>query len=96
MTDYIRFEHATTASNVSAGEQARWLPRHLATGLLFPANDFWVFDGRRAQFNYFSGRGEFLTTRLSPDAVIATQCAVAFEAAWERAVPHETYDPVQH
>jgi hypothetical protein len=53
VSDYIKFEHATTPSSIAAGEQIRWLPRHLATGLLFPANDFWVFDGRQAQFNYF-------------------------------------------
>ena len=94
VTDYIRFEHATTASNVTAGEQIRWLPRHLATGLLLPANDFWVFDGRQAQFNYFSGRGEFLVTRLAPDPAIARQCTAAFEAAWERAVAHQEYELV--
>lgn len=94
VSDYIRFEHATTASNVAAGEQIRWLPRHLATGLLLPANDFWVFDGQRAQFNYFSGGGEFLQTRLSPDPAIAAQCAAAFEAVWERAVPHQDYELV--
>jgi hypothetical protein len=51
-----------------------------------------VFDGRQAQFNYFSGRGEFLDARLSPDPAIASQCAAAFEAAWERAIPHWEYD----
>ena len=94
VTDYIRFEHATTASSITAGEQIRWLPRHLATGLLLPTNDFWVFDGRQAQFNYSSGRGELLLTRLSPDPAIAAQCAAAFEAAWERAVPHQEYELV--
>lgn len=91
VTDYIKFEYATAGSNVSAGEQVRWLPRHLATGLLLPANDCWVFDGRRAQFNYFSGPGEFLDTRLSDDPAIAKQCAAAFEAVWERAIPHAEY-----
>jgi hypothetical protein len=91
VTDYIRFEHATTASNVAAGEKIRWLPRPLATGLLLPANDFWVFDGRQAQFNYFSGTGAFLDTRLAPDPALARQCAEAFEEAWERAVPHQEY-----
>jgi hypothetical protein len=43
VTDYIRFEHATTGSNLVVGEDVRWLPRHLATGLLLPANDYWVF-----------------------------------------------------
>ncbi len=36
VSDYIRFEHATTASNVTAGERIRWLPRQSATGLLLP------------------------------------------------------------
>jgi hypothetical protein len=91
VTDYIRFEHATTGSNLSAGEDVRWLPRHLATGLLLPANDCWVFDGQRAQFNYFSGSGEFLDTRLSDDPAIVKQCAAAFDAVWERAIPHQEY-----
>jgi hypothetical protein len=93
VTDYIRFEYATAGSNIEAGEQIRWLPRHLATGLLLPANDYWVFDGQQAQFNYFSGPGEFLDTRLSDDPAIASQCAAAFEAVWERAVPHADYRP---
>lgn len=91
VTDYIRFEHATTASNVAAGEEAGWLPRHLATGLLLPANDYWVFDNRQAQFNFFSGPGEFLDTRLVTDEAISDQCAAAFEAVWERAIPHQDY-----
>jgi len=93
VTDYIRFEYATAASNILAGEQIRWLPRHLATGLLLPANDYWVFDSRRAQFNYFSGPGEFLDTRLSDDPPVADQCAAAFDAVWQRAVPHADYRP---
>jgi hypothetical protein len=91
VTDYIRFEHATTSSNVAAGEEVRWLPRHLATGLLLPASDCWVFDGQRAQFNYFSGPGEFLDTRLCDDPAIVKHCAAAFEAVWERAIPHADY-----
>ena len=91
VTDYIRFEHATTGASVAVGEDIRWLPRHLATGLLLPANDYWVFDGQRARFNYFSGPGEFLDTRLSDDPAIIEQCAAAFEAVWERAIPHQDY-----
>jgi hypothetical protein len=92
VTDYIRFEYATTGSNVAAGEDVRWLPRHLATGLLLPANDCWVFDSLRAQFNYFSGPGEFLDTRLCDDPAMVKQCAVAFDAVWERAIPHQEYE----
>ena len=48
---YIRFEHATTGSNIDAGEQVRWLPRRRAADLLLPGCDCWVFDGRRVLFN---------------------------------------------
>jgi hypothetical protein len=91
VTDYIRFEHATTAASIGAGEQVRWLPRHLATGLMLPANDFWVFDGTRAQFNYFSGPGEFIGTRLSTVSETARQCAAAFDLVWQRAIPHQEF-----
>ncbi|HET9897554.1 MAG TPA: hypothetical protein VFQ44_21690 [Streptosporangiaceae bacterium] len=91
VSDYIRFEHATTDSNAVAGEDIRWLPRHLATGLLLSANDYGVFDGQRALFNYFSGPGKFLGARPSDDPEIVKQCAAAFEAVWDRAIPHKDY-----
>jgi len=91
VSDYVRFEHATTDSNIGAGEQIRWLPRRLASGLLLPGNDYWVFDGQRAQFNYFSGAGDFLATRLCDNPDVVRQCTAAFEAVWKRAVPHEEY-----
>ena len=90
-TDYVAFEHATTGSNVAAGEQVRWLPRRAACGLLLPANDYWVFDTRLVRFAFFSGDGQFLATELCNDPVIAEQCTAAFEAVWERAVPHGKY-----
>lgn len=93
VTDYIRFEYDTTDSNTVAGEQVRWLPRHLATGLLLPANDCWILDGRRVQFNYFSGPGEFLNTRLCDDSAIVDDCARAFDGAWDRAIAHQDYRP---
>ena len=53
LADYIRFEHALTASvNVAAGEQVRWLPRRQASDLCLPGNDFWVFDGRMVRLSH--------------------------------------------
>jgi len=88
-----RIEHATTGSNVAAGEQVRWLPRRAACGLLLPASDYWVFDTRLVRFAFFSGDGQFLATELCNDPVIAEQCTATFEAVWERAVPHGKYQP---
>lgn len=91
VTDYIRFEHATTESNIDAGEQVRWLPRRQAADLLLPGCDCWVFDGRRVLFNFFDGPGEWAGAAVCDDAAVAARHAAAFAAAWERGVPHADY-----
>lgn len=94
LTPYIRFEHSVTAStNVAAGEDVRWLPRKLARELPIPANDFWVLDGRLVRFGYFGGDGSFGEYELCDDPAVARACAEAFEAVWERAIPHAQYRP---
>ncbi len=91
---FIRFEYEITATvNVAAGEQVRWLPRRRASDLCLPGNDFWVFDNRLVLFGYFAGDGEFLEHELTDDPVVVKLCATAFEAVWERAVPHAEYRP---
>jgi hypothetical protein len=37
--------------------------------------------------------GDFLGDELTDDPAIARACAGAFEAVWERAVPHDEYRP---
>lgn len=93
VTDYIRYEHAGTVVNVAAGEQVRWLPRQRAVDLMLPGADLWIFDGARVLFNHFTGAGEWadpdMELRTEPD--IVKQCSDAFEAIWDRAVPHDQY-----
>ena len=44
------------------------------------------------QFNYFSGDGDFARrAELSDDLALVKQCAAAFDAVWERAIPHPEY-----
>src|SRR3954447_21275545 len=78
VSEYIRFEHAVTFNNIEAGEQVRWLPRHRASDLALPGNDFWLFDDRLVLFNHFTGEGEARDPELtdSPDAV--KLCGSAF------------------
>ncbi|MFG3287852.1 DUF6879 family protein [Streptomyces sp. NPDC048179] len=94
VTDYIRYEHAGTAVNVQAGEQVRWLPRGQAADLLLPGADLWIFDGSRVLFNHFTGTGDWSDPpmELTTDPAIVKQCSDAFEAVWERAVPHDQYE----
>jgi hypothetical protein len=94
VSDYIRFEHHVTDGNVAAGEHVRWLPRRRASDLALPGNDFWLFDDSLVVFLHFTGDGE-----LSPDGdeerrtdpAVVRLCSTAFEAVWERAVPHAEY-----
>ncbi|MFJ5229587.1 DUF6879 family protein [Kitasatospora sp. NPDC088391] len=95
ISDYVRYEYDGTFANVAAGEQVRWLPRRNTVGLALPGTDFWVFDGETVLLHHFTGEGqldqdgrEYLT-----DPALADLCGSAFEAVWDRAVPHEDYRP---
>ncbi|KIF76360.1 hypothetical protein QR77_25710 [Streptomyces sp. 150FB] len=91
VTDYIRFEHFTTPLNIEAGEEVRWLPRRQAIGIALPAVDFWLIDESVVRFNHFSGSGDAVEPEITEDPSVAALCASAFEAVWERALPHENY-----
>ncbi|WP_200308729.1 DUF6879 family protein [Streptomyces adelaidensis] len=93
VTDYIRYEHAGTVVNLYAGEQVRWLPRRLASDIALPGNGCWVFDGETVLFNHFSGEGNWSepTWEVRTERAVARLASAAFEAVWERGVPHEKY-----
>lgn len=93
VTLYTRYLYAMTPVNIAAGEQVRWLPRRDACDLALPGNDFWLFDDRAVRFNHFTGDGDWADPRVSytEDPAVTKLCATAFEAVWERAVPHEQY-----
>jgi hypothetical protein len=92
VTDYIRWEHAITAANLSCGELVRWLPRDRASDLALPGNDFWLIDQRTVLFNLFTGNGDVAGYQWRTEPGVIKLCAEAFEAVWERAVPHEEYE----
>lgn len=91
VTDYIRYEHAITTLNIQAGEDVRWLPRRHASELALPGADFWLLDHRLVQFNHFTGDGDWAAKERTQAPDVAALCANAFEAVWERAIPHEKY-----
>ncbi|MEU0189864.1 DUF6879 family protein [Streptomyces afghaniensis] len=91
VSDYIRYEHAGTVVNVTAGEQVRWLPRRQASDIALPGNDFWLIDGRLIRWNHFTGDGASAPGEISENAAAAQLCVAAFEAVWARAIPHDDY-----
>ncbi|MFR9722915.1 DUF6879 family protein [Streptomyces sp. MS19] len=91
-SEYIRFEHAGTPVNLAAGEDVRWLPRHAASDLALPGNDFWLFDGHLVRFGHFDGDGHITGHELVQTPTVTQLCANAFHAVWERATPHTDFD----
>ncbi|MFK4543187.1 hypothetical protein RKD29_002783 [Streptomyces tendae] len=94
LSSYTRYEYELTGGhNVKAGEEVRWLPRRQASGLALPGNDFWLFDGTAVLFNHFAGDGTMTGEELVTDRTVVSLCSTAFAAVWERAIPHEDYQP---
>ncbi|MFF0572599.1 DUF6879 family protein [Streptosporangium saharense] len=95
VSDYIRWEHAISYGNVKAGEELRWLPRHLCFDLPHPAADFFLWDARLLAYNFTAGDGTD-TGRMEyvADPRRITPVVGMFEMLWERGVPHHAYTPV--
>ncbi len=82
------------SSTFTRGEDVRWLARRRASDLLLPGNDLWIFDGQTLLFNHFTGCGDWSDPpgfELCTEPDVVKQCAAAFDAVWERAVPHHQY-----
>jgi hypothetical protein len=94
VTDYIKYEYDVTFPNVAAGELVRWLPRRKAADLALPGTDLWMFDDASVLFTYFSGIGEVVDREWRSEPAVLNLVSAAFEAVWERATPHERYEPV--
>ncbi|MFD8965236.1 DUF6879 family protein [Streptomyces sp. NPDC059568] len=92
VSDYIRYEHSGTFTNVAAGEQVRWLPRRQASDIALPGNDFWLFDDRWIHWNHFAGDGSSMGEEITDDPAAAKLCTEAFEAVWARGIPHDQYE----
>jgi hypothetical protein len=94
ISEYIRYEYdITDGLNLASGEDVRWLPRRQASDIALPGNDFWLFDDTLLFFNHNSGNGDWLGVEQSTDPATVKLCASAFEAVWERAIPHADYRP---
>ncbi|MET7458375.1 DUF6879 family protein [Streptomyces sp. NPDC005574] len=96
LTSYIRWEYSTTRLNEEAGENIRWLPRHLlAEGITFPfdGRDWWLFDEHLLAIGYFAPDGRVLGSRLIDDPDTVTQCVRLRDLLWTCAIPHAQYKP---
>ena len=93
LSDYQRWAYSTTAVMVDAGEDIRWVPRARVSELMFPGNDFWLFDDELLVFLVFAGNGLVVDRLVATDPGLITRCRASFEAAWALSIPHREYAP---
>jgi hypothetical protein len=96
VTEYVRFEWEITPDNLAAGEDIRWLPRHLVPAEIeFPCGglDWWLFDDQIAAFGYFHEDGRVKGSEIVTDPEIVGQCVRVRDRLWPLAVRHSDYKP---
>ena len=92
-SDYQRWAYSLTAPMVDAGEDIRWVPRARVSELMFPGNDFWLFDDELLVFLVFAGNGLVVDRPTATDPGLIARCRASFEAAWALSIPHHEYAP---
>ena len=88
-TDYQRWLLSVTGSNVDAGDDIRYVPRHLAGEV--PPDDWWLMDDARVIFNMVDENGKPAGLSETVDAGIVSYCCGVKERLWELAIPYAEY-----
>lgn len=90
-TDYIRWGLDVSPLNIKAGEEIRYLPRHLTTDIELPDEDFWLLDDDTLILSVFSadGRTGGFARESGPEPL--GQCVAVRDQVWERAIPYAQY-----
>jgi hypothetical protein len=90
-TDYIRWGLDVSPTNIEAGEDIRYLPRHLTTDIELPGEDFWLLDDDVLILSVFSADGRTGSFARSSSPELLSQCIAARDETWKRSVPYSEY-----
>jgi hypothetical protein len=90
-SDYIRWGLDVSPLNIEAGEDIRYLPRHLTEDIELPAEDFWLLDDDALILSVFSADGRTGSFARATDPALLRQCLAVRDQTWERAVPFAQY-----
>jgi Family of unknown function (DUF6879) len=90
-TDYLRWELALTPQNIEAGEDVRYLPRHLAQSVELPEDDCWLFDDDRLVLSIFTPDGRAGAFVRDTDGRKIAIYKRARRAIWPIAIPYSQY-----
>lgn len=90
-TDYTRWSLVVAHQNIAAGEEIRYLARHLIDPAELTTDDFWLFDDDLVAFTVFEPSGQFMGGAFTRDPVIVGHCRAVWNRVWDKAVPHADY-----
>lgn len=89
--DYTRWGLTIAPHNIAAGEDIRWLPRHLIDADVLSTDDYWLFDDDLVAFTVFEPSGRFAGGAATSDPRIVSYCRGVRDRAWTGAIPHNRY-----
>lgn len=89
--DYTRWGFVVARQSIAAGEDIRYLPRHLTNDIDFPAEDYWLFDDETLVWSVFSddGRTGGFASEFSAGRI--AHCRAVRDEVWSRAIPFSEY-----
>ncbi|MFF1644654.1 DUF6879 family protein [Streptomyces sp. NPDC058240] len=93
---YVEWEDSLTHLNIEAGEDIRWLPRHMVPeGISYPVagNDWWLYDDRLLAVGHFDPEGRVLGSEIIEDRDTVAECVRLRDLLWSVATPHTEYKP---
>jgi hypothetical protein len=79
--DYTRWGLTVAPHNIAAGEDIRWLPRHLIDADALPTDDYWLFDDNVVVFtvlNPAAGLPVALPRPIQLLPLSAAQCEIGY------------------
>lgn len=72
-----------------AGDDIRYLPRHLADDL--PNHDYWLLDSKTVAKMHFADDDRFLGAELIEDPAVVVEHNYWRDAAWHNAIPRDDF-----
>ncbi|WP_433654006.1 DUF6879 family protein [Nocardia sp. CA-128927] len=90
-SDYQRWLLSVAGSSVAAGEDIRYLPRHLVGPEDVPSDDWWLLDGQQVAFNLVDRDGRPAGAAVTTDPEIIGYCERVKDRLWQLATRYREY-----
>ncbi|MFD6102664.1 DUF6879 family protein [Nocardia salmonicida] len=89
VSDYHRWLLTLTPENIEAGEDIRYLPRHLVGEAA--SEDYWLFDDSRVAFHARDSGNSGIGLVVTDDPGLVGYCIAQRNRLWELATPFAEY-----